>query len=87
MRQRLQTRSCHQSCRFPFLFGGAFIEANFFNRVGINLRLGFPFLFGGAFIEAHVLGVHEAARPEFPFLFGGAFIEATLESGGGYAYP
>ena len=36
---------------FPFLFGGAFIEAGF--EITIEaLADKFPFLFGGAFIEA-----------------------------------
>ena len=36
---------------FPFLFGGAFIEAE---RISVDATLAcqFPFLFGGAFIEA-----------------------------------
>ena len=36
---------------FPFLFGGAFIEAKRYVTF-IALQLIFPFLFGGAFIEA-----------------------------------
>ena len=40
-----------QGVKFPFLFGGAFIEARLHSlhrAVGVR----FPFLFGGAFIEA-----------------------------------
>ena len=36
---------------FPFLFGGAFIEA-FMWKQRPGLEAPFPFLFGGAFIEA-----------------------------------
>ena len=61
--------------RFPFLFGGAFIEA----EILIDTLLGavaFPFLFGGAFIEARMLLSRSGMASRFPFLFGGAFIEA-----------
>ena len=37
---------------FPFLFGGAFIEAAI-NTAFPAVKLLFPFLFGGAFIEAN----------------------------------
>ena len=36
---------------FPFLFGGAFIEARIID-VQTGRKITFPFLFGGAFIEA-----------------------------------
>ena len=44
---------CKARCRavFPFLFGGAFIEASS-QREPDPPREGFPCLFGGAFIEA-----------------------------------
>ena len=37
--------------RFPFLFGGTFIEAKLGGCHSWSLRI-FPFLFGGTFIEA-----------------------------------
>ena len=39
------------SIKFPFLFGGTFIEAAFTKHIHAELRA-FPFLFGGTFIEA-----------------------------------
>ena len=64
---------------FPFLFGGAFIEA-IAPDSPVYLSVEFPFLFGGAFIEASA-GVAWAknATGGFPFLFGGAFIEAQIK--------
>ena len=66
---------------FPFLFGGAFIEACRDDRP-LRIRPEFPFLFGGAFIEASFWREHCPHRASFPFLFGGAFIEAFLIVGG-----
>ena len=40
------------ACVFPFLFGGAFIEATATVDLNICRAPEFPFLFGGAFIEA-----------------------------------
>ena len=64
--------------RFPFLFGGTFIEGHRKRSAAIGEVLVFPFLFGGTFIE----GVTRANAPKlpllkFPFLFGGTFIEGT----------
>ena len=39
--------------KFPFLFGGAFIEADKLES-NCPARPQFPFLFGGAFIEARM---------------------------------
>ena len=64
------------SVRFPFLFGGTFIEAtNIF--AATRLSTVFPFLFGGTFIEAHTTTTRRREMLAFPFLFGGTFIEAT----------
>ena len=60
---------------FPFLFGGAFIEAFQHVEDAVPGAL-FPFLFGGAFIEAFGNCLHHVRDDRFPFLFGGAFIEA-----------
>ena len=62
--------------KFPFLFGGTFIEA--FNCVQVLLEgLPFPFLFGGTFIEATIGALGHIYIAPFPFLFGGTFIEAA----------
>ena len=50
MRQKSNTAN------FPFLFGGAFIEARIMDRVESSSAL-FPFLFGRAFIEAWIAWV------------------------------
>ena len=60
---------------FPFLFGGAFIEALLRDFVKKPVWE-FPFLFGGAFIEATKGNANHGTHSQFPFLFGGAFIEA-----------
>ena len=60
--------------RFPFLFGGTFIEAKLGGCHSWSLRI-FPFLFGGTFIEAADDGTARQSQ-RFPFLFGGTFIEA-----------
>ena len=58
--------------KFPFLFGGAFIEATTTNTANAPPRSGFPFLFGGAFIEAaraelkqHLFGISLPFRRGF----------------------
>ncbi len=62
--------------KFPFLFGGTFIEAGLLADGTAPERL-FPFLFGGTFIEAlPPARCSPAEPPTFPFLFGGTFIEA-----------
>ena len=63
---------------FPFLFGGAFIEALDETLKGLTPSEEFPFLFGGAFIEAGRTRPLPCRGRGFPFLFGGAFIEAVL---------
>ena len=48
--------------RFPFLLGGAFIEADeIAARLGLT-RSEFPFLLGGAFIEAPRGGTSQSCR-------------------------
>ena len=66
---------------FPFLFGGAFIEA-WRKRPALPCNRVFPFLFGGAFIEAEAVIAALADEDIFPFLFGGAFIEAISPCAG-----
>ena len=62
---------------FPFLLGGAFIEARQLST-GSPQFSPFPFLLGGAFIEAFPSEqVQRLLSTEFPFLLGGAFIEAV----------
>ena len=51
LRQSVRPSGKVASSRFPFLFGGTFIEAH----RGVTMSEvvpGFPFLFGGTFIEA-----------------------------------
>ena len=66
--------------RFPFLFGGTFIEGH---RPNPHSRLlqRFPFLFGGTFIEGRTISPYRAILREFPFLFGGTFIEGSHKPG------
>ena len=76
MRVRFAEHALTSQRRFPFLFGGAFIEA-----ITRRLRRGtlrrFPFLFGRAFIEARRRSFASALpMSRFPFLLGRAFIEA-----------
>ena len=64
----------HSTPKFPFLFGGTFIEEFAQNNFSI-FQNRFPFLFGGTFIE-DVDTLHNVAYTvKFPFLFGGTFIE------------
>ena len=60
--------------RFPFLFGGTFIEGGF-NACDIPKDPEFPFLFGGTFIEGALSAAGAGVSQVFPFLFGGTFIE------------
>ena len=67
--------------RFPFLFGGTFIEGQCSRTSPETTARAFPFLFGGTFIEGDTLfGDLEAAGWQFPFLFGGTFIEGKNKS-------
>ena len=67
-----------ESPKFPFLFGGTFIEGTA-EQCSDFLGVRFPFLFGGTFIEGRrVEGVYHALF-KFPFLFGGTFIEGKLQ--------
>ena len=54
--------------RFPFLFGGTFIEGFWVYR-GVYRELTFPFLFGGTFIEGRAgqLGILPATTISLPF--------------------
>ena len=54
--------------QFPFLFGGAFIEAAL-ESLPVEVAAAFPFLFGGAFIEAQSLApvVDVLAKISLPF--------------------
>ena len=66
---------CFTAIRFPFLFGGTFIEALSSGNTA-PLSWLFPFLFGGTFIEAPCPPLVTRDATRFPFLFGGTFIEA-----------
>ena len=58
MRRRSKRRSVWTGTRFPFLFGGTFIEAA--QAAGSWKFPGlFPFLFGGTFIEAVTVCISE----------------------------
>ena len=73
---RPSRQSCtHSGGKFPFLFGGTFIEAGLAADLA-SLYGGFPFLFGGTFIEARRSRIENQSILKFPFLFGGTFIEA-----------
>ena len=62
--------------RFPFLFGGTFIEGEIHQSMSQYVA-GFPFLFGGTFIEGCSFQYHHTLIQVFPFLFGGTFIEGN----------
>ncbi len=72
------------SRRFPFLFGGTFIEGTDPAAMKITMRK-FPFLFGGTFIEGESERSLSSGSSQFPFLFGGTFIEGRLLRRGGHA--
>ena len=63
--------------KFPFLFGGTFIEGKVPRLIAEPARE-FPFLFGGTFIEGKVPRLIAEPAREFPFLFGGTFIEGKV---------
>ena len=62
--------------KFPFLFGGTFIEGELL-LLSRKRAAGFPFLFGGTFIEGSKKKMKGVSGGRFPFLFGGTFIEGT----------
>ena len=76
LRQFTTSTSPVRDGRFPFLFGGTFIEAALPQDPALPSNE-FPFLFGGTFIEALRTPTHPDLIAPFPFLFGGTFIEAV----------
>ena len=62
--------------RFPFLFGGTFIEAD--DNPGTVDDLQFPFLFGGTFIEAGASGMVGLALLDFPSFSEGLSLRPEL---------
>ena len=62
---------------FPFLFGGAFIEAVIFDMFIRTIRE-FPFLFGGAFIEANRETFFGDAHKDFPSFLEGLSLRHRL---------
>ena len=84
-----RSRSCrrHQGHGFPFLLGGAFIEALRLRRACWHGSQ-FPFLFGRAFIEAWRRGRIRDRRPHFPSCFEGLSLRThTLSKSGVYQEP
>ena len=72
MRQKTNT------AKFPFLFGGAFIEAFLRSRIAF-LHSNFPSFSEGLSLRLVVRGVlNESYGISLPFR-GGAFIEATMQ--------
>ena len=61
---------------FPFLFGGAFIEATDSPRASSSYS-NFPSFWEGLSLRRGKQAGDINPPPLFPFLFGGAFIEAT----------
>ena len=70
---RRKPRTLRAKLRFPFLFGGTFIEGR--KDEDDSAFPEFPFLFGGTFIEGTFNSGGHHVHPRFPFLFGGTFIE------------
>ena len=64
---------------FPFLFGGAFIEAPR-RLANCALAIQFPFLFGGAFIEAHCVEGRHLNLHNFPSFSEGLSLRRTATS-------
>ena len=78
--RRVRTRHRRRRCArgFPFLFGGAFIEAcAWMTRPALSGR-DFPSFSEGLSLR-HVEQKRKSSQDsQFPFLFGGAFIEALV---------
>ena len=75
----LRVRTCsvrRLSIRFPFLFGGTFIEGSA-SAVSTTSPPNFPSFSEGLSLRDR-LPLHLAHRPPFPFLFGGTFIEGNM---------
>ena len=63
--------------RFPFLFGGTFIEEQLVERLATNVR-DFPSFSEGLSLRIDAVAVPVLIGAVFPFLFGGTFIEETV---------
>ena len=64
------------SHRFPFLFGGTFIEAAPAPQSTTSSAADFPSFSEGLSLRLYAAGERAGGGVEFPFLFGGTFIEA-----------
>ena len=64
-----------QNPAFPFLFGGAFIEAGA-NSTSKESEPYFPFFWEGLSLRLEVSARGKPQNSKFPFLLGRAFIEA-----------
>ena len=75
MRVRFAEHALTSQRRFPFLFGGAFIEAMMTAPRRFALNISLPFWEG---LSLRLTGGHREGGAElaFPFLLGGTFIEA-----------
>ena len=67
---------------FPFLFGGAFIEAQRCPRGHARSHGHFPSFSEGLSLRQLRKATTQKLTRKFPFLFGGAFIEAIRERRG-----
>ena len=68
--------------KFPFLFGGTFIEAEC-DEWGTPRAVAFPFLFGGTFIEALIKGFIRGLIGYFPSFSEGLSLRLRLLKNGG----
>ena len=66
----------HPRPRFPFLFGGTFIEGIFQNSSAVTLQA-FPFLFGGTFIEGFQRESQRSSPEHFPSFSEGLSLRAV----------
>ena len=78
LRRKTATGGDWSLYKFPFLFGGTFIEA-WRGRVLRRLLRHFPSFSEGLSLRRNECQ-HRGKSPAFPFLFGGTFIEAFSAS-------
>ncbi len=79
LRVPTQQQTPRTSVRFPFLFGGTFIEGRVTGR-SAHHQVVFPFLFGGTFIEGHRQMVHSIATEYFPSFSEGLSLRVTTDT-------
>ena len=73
--------STRERSKFPFLFGGTFIEGEHEDEVRARLlELDFPSFSEGLSLRGNFTHWAVSGLAQFPFLFGGTFIEGVQGS-------